>query len=79
MTSCIAVINAGSSSVKFAIYDATKEIRLFQGQIEGIGLAPHLTIRDANGSVVEDRRFPSEGYDHDAATRDILAMGSTLL
>jgi acetate kinase len=79
MTSCIAVINAGSSSVKFAIYDATKEIRLFQGQIEGIGLAPHLTIRDANGSVVEDRRFPSEGYDHDAATRDILSMGSTLL
>ena len=79
MTSCIAVINAGSSSVKFAIYDATKEIQLFQGQIEGIGLAPHLTIRDAEGRVVEDRRSPSEGYDHDAATRDILAMGRTLL
>jgi hypothetical protein len=79
LTSWIAVTNAGSSSVKFAIYDATKEIRLFQGQIEGIGLAPHLTIRDDKGRVVEDRRFPSEGYDHDAATRDILAMGSTLL
>src|SRR5271166_4371934 len=79
MTSCIAVINAGSSSVKFAIYDATKEIRLFQGQIEGIGVAPHFTIKDAEGRVVEDRSFPSKGYDHDAATRDILAMGSTLL
>ncbi len=27
MTSCIAVINAGSSSVKFAIYGVTEEIR----------------------------------------------------
>jgi len=79
MTSCIAVINAGSSSVKFAIYGVTEEIRLFQGQIEGIGVAPHFTIADAKGSVVEDRRFPSEGFDHDAATREILAIGTTLL
>jgi acetate kinase len=79
MTSCIAVINAGSSSVKFAIYSATEEIRLFQGQIEGIGVAPHFTIKDAKGSVVDDRRFVSEGYDHEAATREILAMGTTLL
>ncbi len=62
------MINAASSSVKFAIYDATKENRLLQRQIEGIGLAPHFKIRDAKGRVVEDRRFPSERYDHDAAT-----------
>ncbi len=39
---------------------------------------PHFTIADAKGSV-EDRRFPSEGFDHDAATREILAIGTTLL
>ncbi len=40
MTSCIAAINAGSSGLKFAICDPTNEIRLFQGQIEGIDVAP---------------------------------------
>jgi acetate kinase len=77
MTSRIAVINAGSSSVKFAIYEATSEERcLFRGQIEGIGVAPRLTIANAKGSAVEDRAFSSEGFDHDAATRQILTAGA---
>ena len=63
MTSRIAVINAGSSSEKFAIYEATSEERcLFRGQIEGIGVAPRLTIANANGGAVEDRSFSSEGF-----------------
>src|SRR6516164_6942047 len=42
---CIAVINAGSSSVKFALYAATGEADLlFRGQVEGLGVAPHLRI-----------------------------------
>ena len=80
MTSHIAVINAGSSSVKFAIYEATTEERcLFRGQIEGIGVAPRLSIADAKGGTVEDRAFPSEGFDHDAATRQILTAGAALI
>lgn len=80
MTSCIAVINAGSSSVKFAIYEATTEERcLFRGQIEGIGVAPRLSIADAKGGTVEDRAFPSRGFDHDAATRQILTAGAALI
>jgi acetate kinase len=73
MTSFIAVINAGSSSVKFAIYEATKEGRRhFRGQIEGIGVKLHLRIDDAEDRVVEDRPLPAEGFDRDAATRQIL-------
>jgi acetate kinase len=80
MTSRIAVINAGSSSVKFAIYEATSEERcLFRGQIEGIGVAPRLTIANAKGGAVEDRAFSSEGFDHDAATRQILTAGAALM
>ena len=45
MSGCIAVINAGSSSVKFALYEASGEANvLFRGQVEGIGVAPHLRI-----------------------------------
>ena len=80
MTSRIAVINAGSSSVKFAIYEATSEERwLFRGQIEGIGVAPRLTIANAKGGAVEDPAFSSEGFDHDAATRQILTAGAALM
>jgi acetate kinase len=80
MTSCIAVINAGSSSVKFAVYEAAMEGScLFRGQIEGIGVAPHLTIADAKGAAVEDRNLSSDGFDHDAATREIIKTGSALI
>ena len=64
MTGCIAMINAGSSSVKFAIYDAASEEHcLFRGQIAGIGLKPRLTIADVKGATVENRSFAFEGFD----------------
>jgi acetate kinase len=74
------VINAGSSSVKFAIYAASKEEPcLFRGQVEGIGLAPRLKVTDAAGAVVEERTFEPQGFDHDAATREIVNTGRILL
>ena len=80
MTSCIAVINAGSSSIKFAIYDAADEsCCLFRGQIEGIGATPHLRVADGKGGVVEDREFQPEGFDHEAATREVLALANSLM
>ena len=40
MTGCIAVLNAGSSSIKFALYEAGRDgALLFRGQVERIGLA----------------------------------------
>ena len=43
MSDCIAVINAGSSSVKFALYDATGDVKkLFRGQVEGVGATPRV-------------------------------------
>ncbi len=80
MSNSIAVINAGSSSVKFAIYQATKDERcLFRGQVEGIGIAPRLKIEDGKGNVVEERTLSAQGFDHGAATREIIQTGSTLL
>jgi acetate kinase len=69
--SCLAVINAGSSSIKFALYAAGGAGKLlFRGQIEGIGVKPQLSVKNTQGTMVEDRAWAS--LDHDAATREIL-------
>ena len=61
MSQSIAVINAGSSSIKFALYDAVREeICFFRGQIGGIGVAPRLKVADPKGEIVEERAFSSE-------------------
>ena len=79
MTNSIAVINAGSSSIKFAICNAAGDADiLFRGQIDGIGVSPHLKVADARGEIVAERRWPADGFDHDAATREILTTGAHL-
>jgi acetate kinase len=79
MTGNIAVINAGSSSVKFAICKASSKADvLFRGQIEGIGVAPRFHVRDAEGRLVVERTWPTDGFDHDTATREILTTGANL-
>lgn len=80
MSNAIAVINAGSSSVKFAIYEATRDGRCpFRGQVEGIGVAPRIKISNDKGSVLEDRALRAQGFDHAAATREIIETGRALL
>jgi len=73
MQDCLAVLNAGSSSIKFALYDASGQKRLLHGQVEGIGAAPHLTLKDADGIVRLDRRWATDELDHDSATTEIFA------
>lgn len=75
----ILVVNAGSSSVKVSIYvvpdDAHHNVDIqptlaAHGQIEGIGVAPRLVAKMADGREVTDQRFPVEQVpDHDAAFR----------
>jgi acetate kinase len=80
MSRSIAVINAGSSSVKFALYDTEMAERCsFRGQVEGIGVKPRLKVADADGCVVEGRDLAAQGFDHGAAMREIIATGRALL
>ena len=80
MSKAIAVLNAGSSSIKFALYDAAGEHSLlFRGQVEGIGVAPHLTVHDAHGETVAERSWSAPEFNHLAATREILKTGAELL
>jgi acetate kinase len=77
MNGCIAVLNAGSSSIKFAIYDG--ETVLFRGQVGQIGVSPHLRIANAAGEVAVEERWPADGLDHGAATRKLLETAITLI
>ena len=80
MNGCIAVLNAGSSSIKFALYEAGRDgTRLFHGQVENIGLAAHLAATDASGAAVAERRWGKGELDHRGATTEILKLGRELL
>jgi acetate kinase len=71
MSGCIAVINAGSSSIKFGLYQADDPPLLqYRGQVAQIGIKPQLTVKKADGEVIADRRL--EGLDHRAATQAIM-------
>jgi acetate kinase len=77
---CIAVLNAGSSSIKFALYEPGAEgVLLFRGQVERIGQAPRLEATDAAGKVLAGRNWSDGKLDHEAATAEIIALCRELL
>lgn len=80
MNGCIAVLNAGSSSIKFALYDrASLESPRYRGQVERIGVSPRLHVVDAGGKLVTERNWPADGFDHQTATNVLLETSRELL
>ncbi len=71
MSDAILTINAGSSSIKFALFLKNGAIAArpeISGQIDGIGARPHLTAKDAAGRRLDDADLPlaAEGQHHAA-------------
>ena len=59
MTDAIAVVNAGSSSIKFSLFaeqDGELELKA-RGQIEGIYTAPHFVAKDSAGALLADKSW----------------------
>lgn len=54
----ILVVNAGSSSLKFQVFDSEADglKRRLRGQIDGVGARPRLRAEDAAGTVLIDER-----------------------
>jgi acetate kinase len=54
--STVLIINAGSSSIKFAVWpaDGTQGVPVLRGQISGIGHVPHFEARAAAGDTLAD-------------------------
>ena len=66
MAEAILTINAGSSSIKFALFELKNGFECgIEGEAEGIGTSPHLLIR-ANGKLVLEKSWPDDktlGYE----------------
>src|SRR5690349_14886868 len=63
MGDTVLVINAGSSSIKFQLFDIRGRDRLerrFKGQIEGIGTRPHIEAKSVEGTVLADETWPKQ-------------------
>lgn len=55
MTGAVLTLNAGSSSLKFALFKVAGGLQaVCQGQVEGIGSAPHLIAKGVHGAVLAD-------------------------
>ncbi len=71
----LGVLNAGSSSIKFAVRTADPGLALkFMGQVEAIGVAPRLELKDANGAQLLEKTWQAAGFDHAAATQEIIGV-----
>ena len=71
MADAVLTINAGSSSLKFSLWrvEAQAPTLALEGQIEGIGTAPHMSAKDAQGRQLADRHWDDAGMDHAAFFR----------
>jgi acetate kinase len=63
MADTILVINAGSSSIKFSVYDIGESAELslsLKGQVDGIGTRPRLRAHDAGRRPLADQTFSAD-------------------
>lgn len=77
MADTILCLNAGSSSIKFALFHLEKEgepVPAGHGKIEKIGIAPVMTAWDIAGAVVLERHWDKggAGLNHEALMADLL-------
>jgi acetate kinase len=73
----MAVVNAGSSSIKFSLYGVRAdalELNL-HGQAEGLYTAPRFVVKDAGGRVVDEKSWgDGVSLGHDGALDHLLAF-----
>lgn len=80
MRGCLAVLNAGSSSIKFALYESGVDApAMFRGQVAGIGVSPRLLVFADQAKPIIDEACSEPGFGHEAAATTIVRTASRLL
>ncbi len=59
----ILVVNAGSSSIKFSLFDSEQLTLIYHGEIEKVFNAPQLSIFDKKHNLVLENKDMSPGYE----------------
>ncbi len=75
MKELILVINAGSSSIKFQLFEAAPAdpVMLYKGQIDGIYVDPVFVAKDASDNKIANEKLPADKpKGHDTALHHIL-------
>ena len=73
MSDAILVLNAGSSSLKFALYRADSLDCLCRGEVDRIGAESRLSVTGPEAGVFDTAHPPPAGSDHEAAAAWLLA------
>ena len=76
MPDAILALNAGSSSIKFGLFELREGSRfslMSKGEIEGIGGEPHFTATGVDGSKLEDKHWLGKDAEYDAMLGALLA------
>jgi acetate kinase len=73
VTETVLVVNAGSSSIKFQLFSVAASDQLerrLKGQIEGVGVKPHLIARGIGGKTLTDETWLSSEVNNVPAALD---------
>lgn len=58
MADVLLVLNAGSSSLKFSVYEASPPLTpLFRGQVDSLAREPDFRVSDGDGAALQERRL----------------------
>ena len=82
MADAILTLNAGSSSLKFSLFERAQELQVrlaAEGQVEGIGIAPHFVAKSPNGATLAERRWPEINPDYDALIEQVMSFAESHL
>jgi acetate kinase len=64
VASAVLTLNAGSSSIKFALFEVgPSPRRIAGGAVDGIGTAPNFHAFDASGAVLADQSWPGKTHE----------------
>jgi acetate kinase len=76
MADLVLALNAGSSTVKFALFEVSDPgpALRYRGLIDGLGRAPTMRVRSADGQVVAENSWSAPGMKPADFARDILAV-----
>jgi acetate kinase len=72
----ILTLNAGSSSIKFALFEQEAELKeRLRGEVDGLGTdAPHLEATQDDRAIADERLEAAKGANHEAALDAVLEL-----
>ncbi|UVF22305.1 acetate/propionate family kinase (plasmid) [Microvirga terrae] len=77
MTPVLIVLNAGSSSLKFQVYDMVDGAEpqlVWKGLFEGLGETAHFIVKDISGTILDHVSWdPSDGIGHEEALMHLVS------